>query len=305
MAEPSWHLPSTAALRAFDAAARHSSFTRAAAELGQTQGAVSHQIRELEQRLRARLFDRGPRGIRLTEHGEAYLPYAQEALARLRAGALALARTGADTVLTVSMSPNFAAKWLVPRLGAFVDAHPSLDLRISASMEHVTFHGDGIDVAIRHGNGHWPGLHVTRLCSEAVFPVCSPAFLRRLGAIGAPSDLATRPLLHDRSHTQWRNWLEAFDVAVDDEHLTSSPVFSQASLAIDAAVAGQGIALARSALVSLDLAAKRLVRPLSQYLPAPFAYWIVCPESLAGTDKVTRLTRWLTTEAQAEYPARD
>jgi len=226
-------------------------------------------------------------------------------LPRLRPAAAALARIHDDQVLTVSMSPNFAAKWLVPRLGDFASTHPSADLRISAAMEHVTFDGDGIDLAIRHGEGLWPGLHVRRLCTEVVFPVCSPQLLQRAGALCSLSDLLTLPLLHDREHARWRDWLQAFDIVIDDARLKSGPVFNQTSFAIDAAVAGQGVALARSSLVALDLGAARLVRPLCEELPAPFAYWIVCPPSLADSAKVVRFIRWLSAETQKDAVSLD
>ncbi|MFT5173904.1 MAG: LysR family glycine cleavage system transcriptional activator [Gammaproteobacteria bacterium] len=293
-------IPSSTALRAFEAAARHLSFTRAAAELNQIQGAVSHQIRELEQRLDTQLFRRGVRGISLTQGGRTYLPFVNEALARLRAGAAALARRGADNVLTVSMSPNFAAKWLVPRLGDFANAHPTADLRISAALDHVTFDDDGIDLAIRYGEGDWPDLHVSRLCAEVIFPVCSPQLASRVGAIHAPSHIVALPLLHDREHARWRQWLRAFGVEIDDAQLISGPLFNQSSLAIDAAVAGQGVALARSALVAIDLAAARLVRPLAEQCPAPFAYWIVCPNEFADAAKIVHFIRWLTVEVEKD-----
>ena len=300
MSKQNLRTPSTSALRAFEAAARHLSFTRAARELNQTQGAVSHQIRELEQRLNVRLFVRGRRGISLTEDGQTYLPYVREALSSLRAGASALTRKSADDVLTVSMSPNFAAKWLVPRLGDFALAHPGADLRISAAMEHVTFDGDGIDLAIRHGEGHWPGLRVTRLCAEVIFPVCSPQLVDQAGPIRSLAELLALPLLHDRDHSHWRDWLLAFNVVSDDRQLASGPLFNQASLAIDAAVAGQGVALARSTLAAADLASARLVRPVTEQLPVPFAYWIVCPEPTAESTKILRFIRWLADEARKD-----
>ena len=183
-------VPSTAALRAFEAAARHLSFTAAAVELGRTQGAVSHQIRELESRLGVTLFARRARGIALTEPGRIYLPFVRESLDRLRAGYNALRPAAADDVLTVSCSPNFAAKWLVPRLGEFIASHPDIDLRISATHHHVSFGGDGIDMAVRHGNGNWPKLSVSRLCRETLFPVCSPHLTPSTDQISCVHDLA-------------------------------------------------------------------------------------------------------------------
>ena len=286
-------LPSTAALRAFEAAARHLSFTGAAVELRRTQGAVSHQIRELETRLGVTLFERQARGIALTESGRIYLPFVVEALDRLRAGDDALRPQTGDHVLTVSCSPNFASKWLVPRLGEFSAAHPDIDLRISATLHHVTFDGDGIDMAVRHGDGHWPNLNVTRLCQETLFPVCSPHLTPSIDQIEYVHDLAGHVLIHDRDRAGWASWLKAIGATVDEFDLDRGPVFSQTSLAIDAAIAGQGIALARSALVSLDLGAYRLIRPVPEEVPAEFAYWIVCPIPNASRPKIRRFLQWL------------
>jgi LysR family transcriptional regulator, glycine cleavage system transcriptional activator len=295
-------LPSTAALRAFEAAARLRSFTDAAAELGQTQGAVSHQIRELETRLGVRLFERQARGIVPTEPGKTYLPFVNEALDRLRAGADALQPSRDDRVLTVSCSPNFASKWLVPRLGDFIAAHPDIDLRISASLQHVGFDGDGIDLAIRHGDGDWPHLDVTQLCRELLFPICSPHLMpSRLGSVDA---LAGHTLIHDRDRKGWTTWLTAVGAAIERFDLQHGPVFSQTSLAIDAAVAGQGIALARSALASLDLDAGRLIRPVRIALPATFAYWIVCPKPHAKRPKIERFRQWLLAEVASDPVAK-
>lgn len=292
--------PSTATLRAFATAARLSSFTAAAHELSQTQSAVSHQIKELEDGLGVQLFERRPRGIALTESGRAYLPYVLEALDRLRAGAEAIGRTQREHILTVSMSPNFAAKWLVPKLGAFSEAHPDLDLRISASMEHVTFEEGHIDMAIRHGTGEWPHLHVRRLCAEELYPVCSPALLETRGRLATLADLKNYTLLHDRDRRGWTRWLREFTQDLGGIDVERGPVFSQLSLAIDAAVAGQGVALARSALVAVDLSEGRLVRPLPQALPVSFAYWIVCPKATANEPKLQLLTSWLVAEAERD-----
>ncbi len=298
--EKSTNIPSTTALRAFEAAARHLSFTAAAGDLNLTQGAISHQIRDLEARLGTLLFARRGRGLVLTQAGQSYLPVVREALERLRAGAEAIRPAGRATVLTVSVSPNFATKWLVPRLGAFLAAHPDLDLRISAAMAHVDFAGDGIDLAVRHGTGHWPELHVTRLCSEEVFPVCSPALLASGPTLRSPADLARHVLIHDRSREGWAAWLEQAAPSLEGIDLAHGPVFNQTSLAIDAAVAAQGVALARSALATLDLAAGRLARPLAESLPAKFAYWIVCPKARADLPKIARFRAWLLDTAEAD-----
>lgn len=294
------YLPSTPSLRTFEVAARLLNFTRAAEELNLTQGAVSHQMRELESLLGARLFVRRSRGLALTEAGADYLPFVREALERLRAGGEALSRSGRDNVLTVTMSPNFANKWLVPRLGDFAAAYPEIDLRISAARRHVDFAADGIDLGIRHGTGDWPHLHVARLCPEWFYPVCSPAYLVE-NTVRVPGDLTGVRLLHDQDRARWREWLVAFDV--DPAASELGPIFSDTSLAIDAAVAGQGVALARSALAALDLKAGRLVRPLAESVPAPIAYWIVCPRATAEAPKIAVLREWLLAQAEADQAA--
>jgi LysR family glycine cleavage system transcriptional activator len=297
---PSTHLPSVTALRAFEVAARRLNFTRTAGELNLTQGAVSHQIRELETRLGVALFERRGRGLELSAAGERYLPFVEDALERLRAGGRALQPDRPDTALTVSLSPPFAAKWLVPRLGAFLATHPDLDLRISAAMQHVSFVGDGIDMAIRHGNGDWPELDVTRLWTEEIFPVCSPALLANGPPLRNLADLAEHVLIHDRSRTGWASWLDNVGAETSNIDLDRGPGFNETSLVIDAAVAAQGVALSRSALAAGDLAAGRLVQPLKETQPAPFAYWIVCPKANADQPNIIRFRNWLLEEAATD-----
>jgi LysR family glycine cleavage system transcriptional activator len=197
-------------------------------------------------------------------------------------------------ILTITTSPNFAAKWLVHRLGRFSEAHPEIDLRVSASMQHVDFAREDIDLAVRHGDGEWPGMHVARLCTEKLFPVCSPKLLSR-GALRSPRDISHHPLLHTNSTADWEKWLVR--AGVDGIDVRRGVFFNQASMTIDAAVDGQGIALARTALASSDLIAGRLVRPFDLTLDAPFAFWIVCPKSAAELPKSATFRSWLLTEA--------
>jgi LysR family glycine cleavage system transcriptional activator len=287
------NLPSTTALRAFDAAARHASFTGAANELGLTQGAVSHQIRELESRLGVSLFEREARGIGLTAAGVTYLPFVREALQRLRTGQQMLNPSSGEKIVTVSCSPNFAQKWLVPRLGTFLQENSDLDCRISAAAAHITFQSDGIDLAVRHGDGHWPELAVTRLCSETIFPVCSPHLDPKLSTLESVDELNQYPLIHDQQREGWQVWLKERGANTKGFDLSRGPVLNQTSLAIDAAVACQGVALARSALVQLDLDAGRLIRPLPDQTQADFAYWIVCPPEHLAREPVARFKQWL------------
>src|SRR5438876_6612537 len=175
-------LPQLNALKAFEAAARHVSFTRAAEELCVTQGAVSHQVKALEDELGIKLFNRERQRLVITEAGREYLVVVRDALDRIALGTERLVQRQSSGLLTISTSPDFAAKWLVHRLGRFTKAHPDIELRISATMHHVDFAREEVDLAVRHGDGSWTGLHVERLCVEELFPVCSPKLLagRRL-----------------------------------------------------------------------------------------------------------------------------
>lgn len=291
-------LPSLNALRAFEAAARYESFTKAADELCVTQGAVSHQVKALEAELGLRLFQRERQRLVITEAGKTYLEVVRDAFDRVALGTERLLQRQSSGVLTVTTSPNFAAKWLVHRLGRFAEAHPGIDLRVSASLAHVDFAREDVDVAIRHGDGQWQGLHVARLCEEELFPVCSPSLLRGRNALRSPADLKHHPLLHLDDRRDWAKWLQ--QAHVSDTDVTRGPVFNQASMAIDAAVDGQGVALARTALASWDLLAGRLVRPFTLALRVPYAYWIVCPRSTAELPKIAIFREWLLAEASEE-----
>jgi LysR family transcriptional regulator, glycine cleavage system transcriptional activator len=288
-------LPPLNAVRAFEAAARHLSFTRAAEELAVTQGAVSHQVKALEAQLGLRLFHRLHQRLQLTSAGEAYLPIVREALDRLAAGTEQLVASERSSRLTVSVSPNFAAKWLVHRLGRFVLDHPAIDLRISASLHHVDFASEDVDMAVRHGEGRWPDLHVTRLCREEIFPVCSPHLTDGARPPRDLADLRHHTLLHLDDRRDWAKWLDA--AGVESFDLRRGVVFNQASMAIDAAVDGQGIALARTALAASDLLAGRLVRPFPLALPVRYAYYIVCPKATVERPKIAFMRDWLLAEA--------
>src|SRR4051812_46326534 len=202
-------LPPLNALKAFEAAARHESFTRAAEELCVTQGAVSHQVKALESELAVKLFNRERRRLIITEAGRDYLAVVRDALDRIAIGTERLLQRQNAGVLTVSTSPDFAAKWLVHRLGHFAEAHPEIDLRVSATLHHVDFAREEVDLAVRHGDGNWPGLDTVRLSSEQLFAVCSPKLLTGRRRIGKPSDIVNYPLIHLDSRTDWAKWLQA------------------------------------------------------------------------------------------------
>jgi len=285
-------LPPLTALKAFEAAARHVSFTRAAAELCVTQGAVSHQVKMLESELGIKLFNRERQRLIITNAGLEYLSVVRDALDRIAMGTERLVQRQSSGVLTVSTSPDFAAKWLVHRLGRFAEAHPEINLRVSATMHHVDFAREDIDIAVRHGDGHWPGLHVTRLCTEHLFVVCSPKLASDLRR---PVDVLKLPLLHLDDRAAWTAWLEAAGVAGTDA--IHGPVLNRASMLIDAAVDGHGVALARTTLAAWDLINKRLVRPFPVELPLAKSYWIVCPKTTSSLPKLLAFRDWLLAQA--------
>jgi LysR family transcriptional regulator, glycine cleavage system transcriptional activator len=285
-------------LRAFEAAARHLSFTRAAAELNVTQTAISHQIRALEERLGVRLFRRLPRGLLLTEEAQRYLPPIRDAFDQIALATERLVAVGAGATLTVSVLPSFAAKWLVPRLGRLRAALPDLDLRISATSALVDFARDDVDVGIRIGRGLYPGLRVERLFGEALLPVCNPDLQRGAHPLQQPEDLRHHVLLHDDDYAGWELWLGLAGVEGIDAR--RGPIFTDSGMVVQAAAEGQGVALARRRLAAGDLAAGRLIQPFDVTIPHDLAYYLVCPEATAGQPKIAAFREWLLAEAASE-----
>lgn len=292
-------LPPLNAVRAFEAAARHLSFTRAAQELHVTQAAVSHQIKALEDRLGFRLFRRTSRALLLTDEGQILFPAVRDALDTLHAAFGQLRDTdtsGVPGVLTVTSLPSFASRWLVPRLKQFRALHPDIDVRLSASVELTDLIDDGIDIGVRYGAGAWPGLESWWLMEEDVFPVCSPALLADGPPLKKPEDLANHTLLQDMGR-DWRTWLDAAGVRLDDPD--RGPGFMDTAHALYAALDGQGVLLGRSVLVREDLKAGRLVKPFDISIPSAYAYWIICPKADVNRPKVRLFREWLLAEAEA------
>lgn len=296
-------LPPLNALRAFEAAARHLSFRKAAEELNVTPAAVSHQIKGLEDHVGVALFRRMTRALLLTDAGQAALPLLREGFDKLAEAAARIAAHESADVLTVSVGPSFASKWLVPRLDRFRAAHPQIDVRLDANDELVDFRQDGVDVAVRYGSGAYPGLRADLLFGELVVPVCSPALLSGAHPIRTPDDLRHHTLLHldwrmeDTAAPNWRMWLLAAGIKGIDP--TRGPRFNIESMAVQAAVEGHGVALADSVLVQDDLAAGRLVTPFELSLPGPtrFCYFLVSPEATAGQPKIAAFREWILAEA--------
>ena len=302
-------LPPLNALRAFEAAARHLSFRKAAEELNVTPAAVSHQIKGLEDYFGVPLFRRMTRALLLTDAGQAALPLLREGFDNLAEAAGRIAAHDSADVLTVSVGPSFAAKWLVPRLDQFRTAHPQIDVRIDANDDLVDFRQDGVDVAVRYGAGDYPGLRTHCLFGEVALPVCSPVLLTTPHPLRTPEDLRHHTLLHvdwkmdDETAPNWRMWLLA--AGIEDIDPTRGPRFNFESMALQAAVEGLGVALASDVLVSDDVARGRLVKPFELTLPGPtrFCYYVVSPEASADQPKVSAFREWILAEAVGDAAA--
>lgn len=296
------HLPSLSALRAFEAAARHLSFTRAAEELHVTQAAISHQVKALEDELGCTLFLRLSRRVALTEEGRLLAAAATEAFTRIESGLEAVGRAGQSGVVNVSVSPSFAVKWLVPRLDRFRRQHPDIDVRISANDRMVDPVREKVDLCIRYGSGRYPKLDTTRLLTDQVFPVCSPQLLAAGPKLEKAEDLTNHVLLqdemmkHDPHRPDWTKWFAAAGVTGVDPSRGFS--FSHASMMLDAAAAGQGVALGRSTLVADDVASGRLVRLFETSFTCGFGYYIAVPRGVPLGPRIQAFRDWLLQEAQ-------
>ena len=287
-------LPPLNALRAFEAAARNENFTRAAEELGVSQAAVSQQVKSLEAMLGLKLFARDGKRLVITSGGKEYLAVVRDALERIAVGTDRLLQDRPSSILTISTSPDFGAKWLVHRLGRFAAAYPEVDLRVSTTTKHGDLIANHVDLAVRHGDGYWAGLDAVALCRERLVPVCSPKLLSGRNRIAKASDLLKLPLLRLDGWTTWSKWFEAAGISASARR---GPVLNQASMLIDAAVDGQGVALARTTLAAWDLLHGRLVVPIDVALPLDNTYWIVYPKLASRDPKVATLRDWLLAEA--------
>jgi LysR family glycine cleavage system transcriptional activator len=299
-------LPPLNALRAFEAAARHLNFSRAADELSVTPGAVSQQIQNLEDYVGAALFKRTPKGLLLTDAAQTALPALREAFDRLAEAASLLTAAVDGRRLTLTAAPSFAAKWLVPRLGHFEQLHPQVDVWLSAGLELVDLTAGEVDIAIRYGAGRYPGLEVKRLLSETVIPVVSPELLNEQ-PLDTPDDLKNHILLHDGSPDpddscpDWTMWLAARGLRGVDA--MRGPRFNQSSLVIEAAMNGRGVALAKRTLAQADLDAGRLIAPLQIATAVDFAYYLVHPKAKGRLPQVKAFISWIEAEALAHEQA--
>lgn len=289
-------MPSLKALRAFEACARHLSVKVAAEELCVTPGAVSQMLKSLESDLGVRLFHRAHRGIFLTDAGRDYLPPIRNALAQIaEAGVRLRASTDAGR-LTLSTTLFFASHWLVPRLKAFQEAHPHLDLQVTTGKALADFARDGVDVAIRHGLGHYRGLHSERVLAVELVAVAAPELARQHTMPVNPADLAHWPQVHDAERRDWHLWLTA--QGIDASGPPRGPAFDDSSLLLKAVLAGHGAGLLPASLVAREVAAGRLVKLAEVAWPEAFAYYLVYPEARHDDPKIAAFRRWILAAAE-------
>jgi LysR family glycine cleavage system transcriptional activator len=295
-------LPPLNALKAFEAAARQLSFTRAAEELFVTQAAVSHQIKALEEHLGIKLFMRKNRSLLLTEEGQGYFYDIKDIFSQLLEATEKLLAKGAKGSLSVSLPPTFAIQWLVPRLNQFSEQHPEIDVRIKAVDNEDSSLTDDADVAIYYGRGNWPNVSADKLHTEYMIPVCSPLLMNDVKPLNTPLDLRHHTLLHDMTRETWKDWMKS--AGIKGVNVTHGPIFSHSSMVLQAAIHGQGVALGHSVLAKPEIDSGRLVCPFNEVLVSKNAYYVVCRESQAELGKISAFRDWmlaLVREEQEEF----
>ena len=296
-------LPPLKSLQAFEATARHLSFSKAADELFVTPAAVSQQVRQLEDWLQVQLFRRLTREIRLTDAGQKALPLVTEGFDKLAEGVLRLTEDDETGILTVTAAPTFAAKWLVPRLAHFNDRYPDLNVRVDASLGLVDFEREGVHIGIRLGAGDYPGMRSDWFMDEDVILVCSPDLLEGPHPLTTPENVKHHRLLHVdwggiHNPPSFEQWFKA--AGIDGVDVRRGDTFTIENLAIQVAISGGGVVLVSKISVADDLKFGRLVAPFDISLPSHSAYWIVSPERMADRPKITAVRAWLFEEAGAE-----
>ncbi len=286
-------LPPLNGLRAFEAAARHLSLTRAAEELGVTQAAVSHQVKGLEDALGTKLFRRLTRALALTSAGAALAPELNAAFVRISMAVDRAREREAKGTIRLSLLTTIALTFLVPRLGRFAARHPAIELRLETSARLVDFDREPVDAAIRYGTGDYPGLHADRLFDDTLTPLCAPALARK---IRKPADVLAHPLLDDHIlYDEWGVWLAAAGIPVRQPRKRAA-VFDSTRVAVEAAMEGMGIALGAPFLFSAEIASGRLVQPLPLVVPAGKSYWLVCRNQDVERPTVKAFRDWMLEE---------
>ncbi|AOW78195.1 transcriptional regulator [Colwellia sp. PAMC 20917] len=297
-------LPPLNALRAFEASARQLSFTRAAEELFVTQAAISHQIKSLEDFLGIKLFMRKNRALLLSEEGQAYYLDIKDVFNAINEATERLFARGEKGAITVSTQPSFAIQWLVPRLNAFYALHPDIDVRIKAVDQPENSLTGDVDVAIYFGRGHWADIDAEQLQKEYLIPVCSPLLLQGKKPLDKVEDLINHTLLHDTSRRDWKRWFK--QVNVKATNVNHGPIFSHSAMVVQAAMHGQGVALAHSFLAKPDIDAGRLICPFEDVLESKNAYYVVCRDRQVDLGKIAAFREWvLDTVAQDQEKLND
>lgn len=291
-------LPPLNALRAFEASARQLSFTKAAEELFVTQAAISHQIKSLEDHLGLKLFMRKNRALLLTDEGQAYFLDIKDIFSSLNDATERLLARGAKGAITVSLQPSFAIQWLVPRLTAFNTLHPDIDVRIKAVDQPDGSLTQDVDVSIYYGRGNWSNVNAQKLHTEYLVPVCSPMLLSGKKNLYTIHDLQHHTLLHDTSRRDWKRWFK--QVGINGVNVNHGPIFSHSSMVLQAAIHGQGVALAHSVLAKPDIDSGRLVCPFNDVLISKNAFYIVCRNSQLDIGKIASFRQWVLDTVAAE-----
>ncbi len=283
-------------LSTFVCVARHNSFTKAAKELHLTQGAISSQIKQLESDLGFLLFHRKVREIHLTQDGKELLEISEPAINQIQLRIERIkSRNLKESILTVSTINSFATKWLIPRIINFQEKQPGIDLRMYTSFNHVDFVNEKVDCAIRFGIGEYTGLSVTCLADDMYFPVCSPELIEKDNPLNRPDDIKNYQLLHDEITTDkligWKHWAEV--MGVSHLNMDRGAFYEDAHFVIQAAIAKQGIAIARLSLVEDDLKSGVLIPLFNRAIKSEFSYYFVCPKEFENMDKVRIFRQWL------------
>ncbi|WP_295555948.1 LysR substrate-binding domain-containing protein [uncultured Stenotrophomonas sp.] len=296
-------------LRAFVETGRHGSLTAAADAMGVTPGAISQQLRQLQERLGVSLFDRTRHGVVLSAAGARVYPELLQAFEQISHSLQTLERWETRRTLRISAAPSFAAQWLAPRLGAFSALHPQVDVQLDSSAALVDLRREGVDIAIRHGLGRYPGLHAEHLMAPVLLPVASPALLASIPTLSSVQDCLQLPLLQDADRSDWRLWFQALDLPVDGR-LERGPAFDDDLLLIRAAVAGQGVALVRDIHAAEELANGRLQVVIDRPWPQAFAYYAVTRADGESNAAVPAFMAWLRaalmmTQDAGTYPKQD
>lgn len=288
-------------LRAFDVAARNLNLTAAAEEMNVTHAAVSRQVKQLEQRLGVRLFERLPRGLKLTAHGALLAEGTREAFDRLASALEDVSIPAVRRKLTISTFASLAARWLMPRLQAFSELFPDADLQVQTTARLTDFARDDVDIAIRFGGGHYPGMHVVQLFQPKDIVVCAPSLLKRGPPIRTFADLKHHILLHDDSHRAWIRWLDA--TGVKGINPRQGIICGDRNSMLQAALTGQGVALASAVFAEEELAAGRLVKVFTNEVATEFAIYAVCLPRRLNDPIVSGTIEWLVREAGTSMDA--